>query len=190
MIFLYLFIVFFEIGLFGFGGGYTILALIQGQVVNHFNWMTMGEFTDMLALSQMAPGPVEVNSTIYCGSSIVHNAGFGNIMSTLGSATAILALILPSLIIMILVCRVFMKYLYTTAMKSILMGLRPAILGLLAATILLLCSSDNFSTPDHPWQFWISIFLFIATIIGTKTFKIHPIQMIGYDALAGLLLLY
>jgi chromate transporter len=190
MIFLYLFIAFFEIGLFGFGGGTTMLSLIQGQTVGHFGWLTMGEFTDLLALSRITPGPIELNSATYCGYAVIHNAGFGNIVSILGAFIALLAMILPSLIIIIFTGKILMKYLHTSIGKSILMVLRPTTVGLLAAATLLLFTSDNFSTPDQPWQFGISIFLFLATLIGTGKFKISPVKMIGYSAIAGLLLLY
>lgn len=76
MIFLQLFLTFFQIGLFGFGGGYAMISLIQGQVVSLHHWMTMGEFTDVVAISQMTPGPVGINMATYCGYTAVHNAGF------------------------------------------------------------------------------------------------------------------
>ena len=67
MIYLYLFITFFQIGLFGFGGGYGMLSLIQGEVVHNHGWLTTGEFTDIVAISQMTPGPIGINSATYCG---------------------------------------------------------------------------------------------------------------------------
>ena len=83
-----------------------------------------------------------------------------------------------------------MKYMQTTAVQSIFLGLRPAIVGLLAAATLLLMTPENFSTPANPWTFWISIGLFIATFVGVKVVGINPLRMIGYSAFAGLLLLY
>ena len=191
MIFLQLFITFFFIGLFGFGGGYGMLSLIQGEVVHHWHWMTTSEFTDIVAISQMTPGPIGINSATYCGYTAVHNAGMGNAMAILGSITATFALVLPSLILMILISRMFMKYMNTSVVQSVFMGLRPAVVGLLGAATLLLMTSVNFSTPSqNPWQFWISTALFAATFVGTMYFKINPIRMILYCALAGLLLLY
>ena len=191
MILLQLFITFFFIGLFGFGGGYGMLSLIQGEVVHHWHWMTTSEFTDIVAISQMTPGPIGINSATYCGYTAVHNAGMGNAMAILGSITATFALVLPSLILMILISRMFMKYMNTSVVQSVFMGLRPAVVGLLGAATLLLMTSDNFSTPSqNPWQFWISTALFAATFVGTMYFKINPIRMILYCALAGLLLLY
>lgn len=191
MIFLELFITFFQIGLFGFGGGYGMLSLIQGEVVHNHAWLTTSEFTDIVAISQMTPGPIGINSATYCGYTAVHNAGFGYWMSVLGSVTATFALVLPSLILMILIAKLLMKYMQTQAVQSVFSGLRPAVVGLLAAATLLLMSQENFSAPDvNPWQFWISCFLFAASFVGTKYLKINPIRMICYAGGAGLLLLY
>ena len=191
MIFLQLFITFFQIGLFGFGGGYGMLSLIQGEVVHHWHWMSTAEFTDIVAISQMTPGPIGINSATYCGYTAIHNAGMSEGMAILGSATATFALVLPSFILMILISRLFMKYMHTQAVQAVFAGLRPAVVGLLAAATLLLCTAENFSTPgENPWQFWISVFLFVATFVGTKVFKVNPIKMILMAGFAGLLLLY
>lgn len=191
MIFLYLFITFFQIGLFGFGGGYGMLSLIQGEVVHHWHWMTTSEFTDIVAVSQMTPGPIGINSATYCGYTAVHNAGMSEGMAVLGSCVATFALVLPSLILMIVIAKLFIKYMKHPKVQAVFAGLRPAVVGLLAAATLLLCTKENFSTPgENPWQFWISVFLFLATFIGTKVFKVNPIKMIVMCGFAGLLLLY
>ena len=191
MIYLYLFITFFEIGLFGFGGGYGMLSLIQTETVVHYHWLTSAEFTNIVAISQMTPGPIGINSATYCGYAAVHNAGFNGAMAVLGSFTATFALVLPSLILMILISKLFMKYMDTPVVQNIFTALRPVVVGLLAAATLLLMNDENFSTPKvNPWQFWISVGLFVATFVGTKWVKINPIKMICFAALAGLILLY
>lgn len=191
MIFFDLFITFFKIGLFGFGGGYGMLSLIQHETVERAHWLSTAEFTDIVAISQMTPGPIGINSATYCGYTAIHNAGYGHFMGILGSATATVALVLPSLILMILISRMFMRYMNTRPVRSVFAGLRPAVVGLLAAATLLLCNADNFSTPtDDLWQFCISCALFAATAFGTGYLKINPIHMICYSAFAGLLLLY
>lgn len=191
MIFLYLFITFFEIGLFGFGGGYGMLSLIQTETVVHHHWLTSAEFTNIVAISQMTPGPIGINSATYCGYAAVHNAGFNGAMAVLGSVTATFALVLPSLILMILISKLFMKYMDTPVVQNIFTALRPVVVGLLAAATLLLVNDENFSTPKvNPWQFWISVGLFVATFVGTKWVKINPIKMICFAAFAGLILLY
>ena len=192
MIFLELFITFFKIGLFGFGGGYGMLSLIQAEVVHSHAWLSTGEFADIVAISQMTPGPIGINTATYCGYTAVHNAGFtGVMMPVLGSATATFALVLPSFLLMLLIAKMLIRYMQTSpAVKSVFMGLRPAVVGLLAAAALLLMTKENFGSPDiNPWQFGISIFLFAATFIGTKYMHINPIRMLFYCAVAGFLLL-
>ena len=191
MIFLYLFITFFEIGLFGFGGGYGMLSLIQHETVEHWHWLSSSEFTDIVAISQMTPGPIGINSATYCGYTAVSNAGYSSSMAVFGSAVATFALVLPSLILMILISKMFLKYMKTHAVQSVFNGLRPAVVGLLGAATLLLMTPENFSLPTvNPWQFFISCGLFAATFYGTYFLKINPIRMTIYAALAGLILLY
>jgi len=191
MIYLSLFITFFEIGLFGFGGEYGMLSLIQTETVINHHWLSSAEFTNMVAVGQMTPGPIGINSATYCGYVAVHHEGYNELMAVLGSATATFALILPSFILMILICKMFMKYMNTPTVQSVFTGLRPAIVGLLAAATLLLCNEENFSSPSkNPWQFWINIALFTASFIGIKYLKIKPVRMICCAAFAGLILLY
>lgn len=191
MIFFLLFITFFQIGLFGFGGGYGMLSLIQNEVVYNHHWLTTSQFTDIVAISQMTPGPIGINSATYCGYTAVHNAGYGNALSMLGSGIATFALVLPSFILMILISRMFLRYMNTTMVQSAFSGLRPAVVGLLGAATLMLMTPDNFSLPSvNPWQFWISCFLFAATFVGTYFVKINPLKMIACSAVAGLVLLY
>lgn len=149
MIYLELFYTFFIIGLFGFGGGYGMLSLIQTETVVHHAWLSSAEFTNIVAISQMTPGPVGINSATYCGYAAVHNAGYNGLMAVLGSATATFALVLPSLILMILISKMFMKYMNTLTVKSIFTGLRPAVVGLLGAATLLLCNKENFGSPTE-----------------------------------------
>ena len=191
MIFLELFYTFFMIGLFGFGGGYGMLSLIQTETVVHHAWISSAEFTNIVAISQMTPGPIGINSATYCGYAAVHNAGYGTGMAMLGSTVATFALVLPSVILMILISKMFMKYWHSSFVQSIFTGLRPAVVGLLAAATLLLMNAENFSTPkENAWQFGVSVFLFVARFVCVKAVKINPIKMIGFAAFAGLMLLY
>lgn len=191
MIFLSLFFTFFKIGLFGFGGGYGMLSLIQMETVVKHEWLSSAEFTNIVAISQMTPGPIGINTATYCGYTTAHHAGFGNLMSILASATSTIALILPSFILMILISKLFMKYFKTPAIQNIFKGLHPAVVGLLGGATLLLCNTENFSSPViNPWHFFISIALFASTFYATMWLKINPIRMICYAAFAGLLLLY
>lgn len=191
MIFLKLFWTFFKIGLFGFGGGYGMLSLIQMETVHNHHWLTSAEFTNIVAISQMTPGPIGINSATYCGFTAVHNMGMGNALSVLGSLVATFSLVLPSFVLMILISKIFMRYMKARVVQSVFDGLRPTVVGLLAAATIMLLNKENFGSPvDTTWQFIISVLLFAATFYGTLFVKINPIKMIGYAAIAGLLLLY
>ncbi len=189
MIFFQLFYTFFLIGLFGFGGGYAMISMIQGEVVTNHHWMTMGEFTDIVAVSQMTPGPIGINSATYVGYTAVVNAGGSEWMGILGSATATFAVVLPSFILMLMISKFLMQYKHHPSVEHVFTGLRPAVVGLLAAACLLLMTPENFSTPsDSPWQFWISIAIFVGTLIACQVYKLSPIRTLLFCALVGILL--
>ena len=185
-----LFWTFFQIGLFGFGGGYAMISMIQGEVVNHYHWMTMGQFTDIVAVSQMTPGPIGINSATYVGYTALVNAGHAWYWGVLGSVVATSAVILPSFILMLLISRFLMAYKNHPVVEHIFSFLRPAVVGLLAAASLCLMTADNFSTPKtNPWQFWISVALFVFAFLSTKVYKMNPIHVILLCGLAGLVLM-
>lgn len=189
-LFLLLFWTFFKIGLCGFGGGYAMLSMIQGEVVTNNHWMSVGQFTDIVAISQMTPGPIGINSATYVGYTSVINAGGSQAMGVLGSFTATFAVVLPSLVLMIIISRFLMKFRSHPIMENIFQGLRPAVVGLLAAAALLLMNIENFgSASATPWRFWISTGLFVFTFIGQQVYKMNPILLICLCGIAGLLLL-
>lgn len=191
MIFIELFYTFFIIGLFGFGGGYGMLSLIQSEVVRNHQWLSSAEFTNIVAISQMTPGPIGINAATYCGYVAVENADYGTLLAILGSVLSTFALVLPSFILMILIARLFIAYMNTQLVQDVFGGIRPAVVGLLGAAVLLLLTPENFGSMEvHPWKFWISVALFIASFVGTKVLRINPIRMLCYSAVAGLLLLY
>lgn len=191
VLFLLLFYTFFKIGLFGFGGGYAMLSMIQGEVVTKYQWLTTSQFTDIVAISQMTPGPIGINSATYVGYSAVVNAGYSPAMGVLGSAMATFAVVLPSFILMFTITKILIKYRETDLVDTMFSLLRPTVVGLIAAAALILMTPENFSTPSiNPWQFYISIFLFVAAFVGTQFFKINPIKMIIVCAMAGFILFY
>lgn len=191
MIFLLLFYAFFKIGLLGFGGGYAMLSMIQGEVVTKYHWLTTQQFTDIVAISQMTPGPIGINSATYVGYSAVVNAGYSPGVGILGSALATIAVVLPSFILMFTVTKILIKYRETNLVETMFSLLRPTVVGLIAAAALILMTRENFSAPDiNPWQFYISVFLFVAAFVGTQFFKINPIRMIVMCGVAGMILFY
>ena len=191
MILLYLkiFWTFFKIGLFGFGGGYAMISMIQAEVVSNHGWMTNGEFTDIVAISQSTPGPIGINSATYVGYTSVVNAGYSSLWGALGSLIATFAVVLPSLILMLAISRFFMKYKNHPAVEHTFMGLRPAVVGLLAAAALLLMNAENFSAlGENPWQFFISVGLFLFAFIGQMVYKMNPVLLLVLCGISGLLL--
>ena len=189
MLFLQLFYTFFKIGLFGFGGGYAMLSMIQGEVVTRHGWISAQEFTDIVAISQMTPGPIGINSATFVGYSTLIDAGYTPAIAVLGSATATFAVILPSFILMLIISRYFLKFQKHPVVMAVFSGLRPAVVGLLAAAALLLMNSENFGSPtDDMRSFIISCLIFLVVFIATRRFKISPILMIVISGIAGLLL--
>lgn len=167
-----------------------MISMIQGEVVCRHHWMTNGEFTDIVAISQSTPGPIGINSATYVGYTSLTNAGYAPVWGALGSLIATFAVVLPSLILMLAISRFFMKYKNHPAVEQTFMGLRPAVIGLLAAASLLLMNAENFSTPgQNPWQFFISVGLFLFAFIGQQVYKMNPILLLVLCGLSGLLLL-
>ena len=166
-----------------------MISLIQAEVVYDHHWMSSTEFTNILAISKMTPGPIGINSATYCGYTAVYNLTGSTWLGVLGSCTATFALMLPCFSLMVVISKLFMKYMNTSPVQSVFLGLRPAVVGLLAAATLLLANKENFSSPENPWQFYVSIFLFASTFVGTKWVGVNPIKMILYAAFAGLVLL-
>ena len=181
MIYLQLFYTFFKIGLFGFGGGYAMLSMIQGDVVTRYDWVSTQEFTDIVAISQSTPGPIGINAATY--------VGFTATGSIWGSVIATFAVVLPSFILMLTISKFFLKYQKHPAVEAVFSGLRPAVVGLLASAALVLMNVENFGSPtDDTYTFVISIIIFLVAFIGTKKYHANPILMIIACGIAGLIL--
>ena len=179
MIFLELFYTFLKIGLFSFGGGYGMLSVIQGEVVSRHAWLSASEFTDIVAISQMTPGPIGINSATYVGYTAVMNATGSEALAVTGSLVASFAVMLPSIVLMLVVCRYLLKYSKHPNVEAVFKGLRPAVVGLVASAALLLMTEENFgSFNDAPMQFWVSVALFVAAFVAMKFFKVSPILIL------------
>lgn len=183
MIFLQLFYTFFKIGLFGFGGGYAMISMIQGEVVTRHEWLSSNEFTDIIAISQMTPGPIGINSATYVGYSAVVNAGYSHAVGILGSTIATVSVVLPSFILMVQISKFFLKYQKHPIIASVFEGLRPGVVGLLAAAALVLMNRENFGT--YNWQILTSIILFAGTFIASYRYKVNPILLIVICGIIG-----
>lgn len=179
-IFLELFATFFVIGMFNIGGGMVIISLIQTQVVSH-GWIDEGTFTDIVAISQITPGPIGINCATYTGYEALANTGAGEFLCVLGSFTATIAVVLPSFIIVLTLCRVYTKFAHNTMFNNVMTGLRPTVTGLIGAAAITFVTPQNF--PD--WKSWaIMVVAFLAVFFG----KASPILVIIAGGVAGYLL--
>ncbi|HOD68140.1 MAG TPA: chromate transporter [Bacteroidaceae bacterium] len=177
---------FFKIGLFGFGGGYGMISLIQNEVVEKQAWISNSEFTDIVAVSQMTPGPIGINSATYVGFKAIENAGMTRTQAVLGSLLASFSVMLPSFIIMLLISAFFMRYQNHPSVRTVLAWLRPVVVGMLAAAVLLLLNEENLgSFKTDKLQFYVSIALFASAFAVTYVWRVNPIKVILLSGLFG-----
>ena len=191
MIILRLFLIFCKIGIFTFGGGYSMVALIQNEVVEKYHWLTAEEFTDLLAVSQMTPGPVGINTATYTGYTVVLNNGGEPWMGVVGSFVASFAVILLPFIAMLLLCRFLAKHRDNPVIDIIFRVLRLTVVGLIAAAAISLASVENFGSWDisHK-QVIISVALFVAVFVASFKFKKSPIMLLLASGAVGFLAYY
>lgn len=183
MIFLKLFLVFSKIGIVNFGGGYAMLSLIQDEVVRKQGWVSSSEFTDVVAVSQMTPGPLGINIATYVGYTSVINEGYPPLLAILGSLLATLSVLWLPFILMIAISRYLLRHKDSPVVRSIFSGLRPAIVGLVAAAALVLMNAENFGAPREALvQFVASVMLFALAFVASYRFKTNPLLLL---ALAG-----
>ena len=180
MIYIELFLTFFVIGMFTIGGGYAMLSLIQNEVVTVHGWITDGTFTDIVAISQMTPGPIGINSATYIGYEVLSNAGASEFMCILGSFTATFAVVLPSFLIVLMLCKMYEKWKNHYLFKGVMAGLKPATLGLIGTAALGLATPENFID-------WKSFVICFAAFAALYFKKIGPFAIIGLGAVVGLL---
>lgn len=169
-----------QIGLFGFGGGYAMLSLIQGMVVGQ-NWcpqITTQTFTDIVAISQMTPGPIGINSATYIG--------YVATGSVLGSIVATFTVVLPPFVLVLYASHFIARHQESAVIKGSFTGLRPVVVGLIASAALLLMNEENFGSamPDV-----IKSVVICLASLGTVYFtKIHPILVIAAAGIVGYLI--
>ena len=169
MIYLELFWSFLQIGQFSFGGGYAAMPLIQGQVVTDHGWLSMTEFTDLITISQMTPGPIAINSATFVGIKI---AGIpGALVATIGC-------ILPSCIIVTLVAKLYLKYRNMAVLQGILNSLRPAVVAMIASagiSILITAFWGNEAAVILSQTNWVMVLIFAGCIVLLQKFRMNPI---------------
>lgn len=187
-----------KIGIFGFGGGYAMLSLVEHSVVDP-GWITETMFTDIVAISQMTPGPIGINSATYIG--YVAPGEYDAALATplwgiLGSILATLAVVLPSFFLVIYSSHFIRRHQESGAIKAVFSGLRPVVVGLIASAAIMLMNWPNFS-PDHSTpQLIYSIIICVVSFCLVyfklpwrgKRVSLHPILVICMAGLAGYLL--
>ena len=169
-----LFFVFFKVGLFSFGGGYAILPLMQHEVVDVNKWISFKEFMDIVAVSQITPGPISINLATHVG----YRTG-----GTLGSTIATTSVVLPSIIIVSLIVIFLKRFSKLPVVQRIFKSLRVTIVGLILAAGIALFVKENFI--DYK-----SYIIFASVLIGGLIFKIGSITLIILSGVAGAILYY
>lgn len=179
MIYWQLFVSFFQIGLFSFGGGYAAVPLIQEQVIDTHHWLTLTEFTDLITISQMTPGPIAVNSATFIG---IQVAGIP------GAITATIASILPSLVIVTAIAYFYLKYRHLSALQDILSMLRPAVIALIATAGVSIFLTAIFGGEVTQWHqlriHMIVIFLLCLRLLYKKA---NPVLVMFFAGILNVL---
>ena len=189
-----------KIGVFGFGGGYAMLSLVEKSVVEP-GWISEQMFTDIVAISQMTPGPIGINSATYIGyvaPGSVDAAYSGFLWGVLGSILCTLAVTVPSFIMVLYASHFIRKHQESGAIKAIFSGLRPVVVGLIASSAIMLMNAANFNPNGVTWQLCASIAICVAAFCLAwfpipykgKKIKIHPIMIIILAGLTGFILYY
>ena len=165
MIYLQLFLSFLQIGLFSFGGGYAAMPLIQEQIVDTHGWLSMSEFTDLITISQMTPGPIAINSATFVGIKIAGLAG---------AAVATAGCILPSCVIVTLLAKIYLKYRNVKTFQSVLDSLRPAVVAMIAAAGVSILTSafwknaDKIILAETDWSMALIFLICLVLLIKVK----------------------
>lgn len=177
-----------KIGFFGFGGGYAMLALIENEIVTP-GWITEKMFTDIVAISQMTPGPIGINSATYIGYIVPGQSSemlSSPIWGIIGSILCTLVVVLPSFLLVRYAGHYIHKHRESIMIKGIFTGLRPVVVGLIGSAALLLMNGDNFGTSDA--DVIKSVVLALTALFISLFTKIHPILIIIGAGIVGFLL--
>lgn len=177
MIYLELFLSFVKIGLFSFGGGYAALPLIQNEVVTIHHWLSMGEFTDLVTISQMTPGPIAINAATFVGTKIT---------GIVGSVVATFGCVLPSCIIVTILAWFYLRYRQLDMLQSVLKMLRPAVVAMIATAGLSIVLSSFWPSGAISLQATKlpSVLIFIICMALLRKTKWNPVYVM---LLAGVL---
>ena len=180
MILLQLFWSFLQIGLFSFGGGYAAMPLIQAQIVTQHGWLGMAEFTDLVTISQMTPGPISINAATFVGLRV---AGVS------GALAATVGCMLPSCVLVTLLARLYLRYRKLSLLQGVLTSLRPAVVAMIASagvSILVTAFWDEALT--FAGTNWRLVVIFASSLLLLRRTKLSPILVMLLAGAANLLL--
>jgi len=172
MIYLELLWSYLKIGFFGFGGGYAMLSLISDEIVVKHGWITAVQFSDIIAISQMTPGPIAINCATYVGYLVTGNV-WGSLITTF-------AVSLPPMTVMMGICRFYVRVRESRYMKGTLSIIKPVTVGMIGAAALMLCNLHTFS------RGWVSYVIFAVSLVATWR-KVHPIIVVLVSAVVGII---
>lgn len=188
VLFLQLFLTFLKIGIFTFGGGYAMTALIQDEVVFTHEWITQGEFTDILAISQVTPGPIGINTATYVGYTVVVNAGYSSALGVLGAVLSSFAVVILPFFLMLALCSVLARYKSNKYVSYVLCVLRFVVVGLIASAAIQLMNRDNFGIEGVNKQFIVSVAVFVLVfLLSVLPVKKRPILLLILSGVVGLI---
>lgn len=188
---------FFKIGLFGFGGGYAMVPLLEREISAH-GWLNPTEFLDIVAISEMTPGPIAVNAATYIG---FRTAG------VVGALIATLGLVLPSLILVVLAARFFLRFQEKPAVQAVLGGIRPVTIGLIGSAVLFFMENSVFTGalglewleqrlfgaagayPGFPGVNLGGILIFVLVFVAVRFLKVSPILAVAFSIVAGIFIM-
>lgn len=190
MKFLILFLTFFKIGAFTFGGGYAMLPFIQQEVLAK-EWMSLAEITDFIAVGESTPGPFAINMATFIGNSV--GSEYGVLAGVFGAFCATLGVVLPSFIIILIVAKFYEKFKTSTVVSGCMTGLRPAVIGFIGAAALSIAATVFVSggiislAIFKSVDFYVSLVIFALAAVLTFYKKLHPIIIICISAVLGIL---
>ncbi|MCK8825767.1 chromate transporter [Fuchsiella alkaliacetigena] len=170
MLLIQLFFTFMKIGVFTFGSGYAMLALAEVEVVNNHHWLTAEQFADAVALAEVTPGPIMVNMATFVGTKV--SGVPGALMATLG-------LIIPPIIALIIIAKLYIDFKDSSVLDKVFAGLRPAVIGLIITVVLKLGRTTFLEMK--------SVLITVVTVVGIFL-GIHPILMVVTSGILGLLI--
>ena len=179
MIYLQLFLSFLQIGALSFGGGYAAMPLIQEQIVAKHAWLSMSEFTDLVTIAEMTPGPIAVNSATFVGTKVA---------GVLGALVATAGCILPACILVTLIAKLYLKYKNLAVLQSVLGSLRPAVVAMIAsAGMLILLNAFWGGTVNLAATNWLMVAIFLGAFLLLRKTKLNPIAVMVLAGVVNLI---